>query len=366
MRPFARPALLVAGLVVVLAACDSGGPGDPPPTPGTEFERSAMLTQWADAAIVPAYDALLAASLALQAEADAFAAAPTEASLVEVRAALRAARLAWQDASLFGFGPAEDVALRAALNTYPTDTGKVEANVASGGYTLGTLGNQAAAGFPAMAYLLYDGTEAEVVAAFADANRGAYLRDNAAFVADAVGTVAHGWDGYRGTFLGPANAGTDVGSALGMVVNGMVLHYERFLRDGSIGIPAGVRSAGVPRPTSVEAVHGGYSAELAVANLRALKRLFLGDALSGAAGTGLDDNLRAVDAGGLADEIVAEFDQAIAALEALRDPLDDQIRTDNAPVLAAFQEMQDVVVLLKADMASVLGVSITFQDNDGD
>jgi hypothetical protein len=28
--------------------------------------------------------------------------------------------------------------------------------------------------------------------------------------------------------------------------------------------------------------------------------------------------------------------------------------------------MQDAVVLLKADMTSILGVTITFQDNDGD
>lgn len=366
MRPLVLPALLAAGLAVALAACDTGSDVDPPPTSGPAFERSAMLTQWADAAIVPAYAALDAAAADLRAEADAFAAAPSEAGLTDVRAALKTARLAWQDASLFGFGPAEDVALRAALNTYPTDTGKVEANVASGSYTLGTVDNRAAVGFPAMAYLLYDGTDADVVAAFADADRGAYLRDNAAFVADAAATVADGWAGYRGTFLSAANAGTDVGSALGMTVNAMVLHAERFLRDGKVGIPAGVRSAGVARPTSVEAYHGGYSAELAVANLRAAKRLFLGDALSGASGVGLDDNLRALGAGTLADEIAAEFDEAIAALEALRDPLDAQIRSDNGPVLTAFQEMQDVVVLLKADMTSVLGVSITFQDNDGD
>ena len=366
MRPFARPALLAASLVVALAACDSGGVSEPPPTTDPAFERSAMLTQWADAAIVPAYAALQTAVADLQAEADAFAAAPSEAGLEETRAALKAARLAWQDASLFVFGPAENAALRATLNTYPTDTGKVEANVASGSYTLGTVDNRAAVGFPAMAYLLYGGTDAETVAAFGDPGRGAYLRDNAAFVRDAVDMVAVDWNDYRGTFLSAANAGTDVGSALGMVVNAMVLHYERFLRDGKVGIPAGVRSAGVPRPASVEAAHGGYSAELAVANLRAARRLFLGDALSGAGGVGLDDNLRALGAGALADEVAAEFDEAIAALEALDDPLDAQIRTDNEPVLTAFQEMQDVVVLIKADVTSVLGVSITFQDNDGD
>ena len=61
-----------------------------------------------------------------------------------------------------------------------------------------------------------------------------------------------------------------------------------------------------------------------------------------------------------------EFDEAIAALKALTDPLSEQIEGNNDPVLTAFTELQDVIVLLKADVTSVLGVTITYQDNDGD
>jgi predicted lipoprotein len=357
-------AALLAGSALLLSACDSGesdGPTEP------SFERSEMLAQWADALILPAYRALETETDALAAASAAFAAAPSVATLQEARAALRRARFAWQDASPYGFGPAEMVALRASLNTYPASTDQIEANVAQGGYTLGALSNTAAVGFPAIAYLLHGGSEAETVAAFGDPLRRQYLTDNVAFVRSAVASTVEAWEGdYRASFLSADNAGTDVGSALGMVVNAAVLHYERFLRDGKVGIPAGVRSAGVARPTSVEAYHGGYSAELAAANLRAIERLFLGDGPGGAPGIGLDDNLRALGAGALADEIEAEMQGAIAAVAALRDPLDEQIERDNEALLEAFRQMQDVVVLLKADMTSVLGVTITFQDNDGD
>lgn len=340
-----------------------------------------MLAHLGENLILPAYRSLQTSVDALDAAAESFAADPTAKTLEDVRAALKNARLAWQDANLFQFGPAESVALRTSLNTYPVDEDKVESNVASGSYTLGTLDNRAAAGFPALGYLLYGTGESDddVLAAFTDAedaaNRTAYLQDNVEFVKQAVDATVDDWapegGDYLATFLSSTNAGTDVGSSLGMLINAFVLHYERFIRDGKIGIPAGVRSAGVPRPTSTEAYYGGYSAELATASVEAVRRLFLGHAAASenaveASSLGLDDHLEHLDAGALATEIETELAEAIAALEALEDPLSKQIESDNEEVLTAFTELQDAIVLLKADMTSVLGITITYQDNDGD
>ena len=372
MRSVPRALLSTALLLVLTTSCDS----TPPSPEDPEFDRAAMLENVGNDIILPAYEALQAAVDGLDGAADAFAADPTPATLADTREALKAARLAWQDANLFQFGPAEARTLRAALNTYPADEQQIEANVASGQYTFGTIANRAAAGFPALGYLLHGLGESDedILAAYTDdadaSNRTTYVLDNVAFIEEAVDATLEEWAAgggdYLGTFLSSERAGTDVGSSLGMLINAYVLHYERFIRDGKIGIPAGVRSAGVPRPTSTEAYYGGYSVELAAANLRAVRRLFLGEDLSGAGGLGLDDNLRALDADALADEIEAELTGAIAAVEALEDPLSEQIQSDNDPVLTAFTELQEAVVLLKADMTSVLGITITYQDNDGD
>jgi len=361
-------------VMVTIAACDSAGTAESPG--GSDFDRAALLDNYGSSIILPTYEALEAEVNALNTSAQAFVDAPSAATLSDVRADLKAARMAWQDANLYQFGPAESLTLRSALNTYPTDVQKIDDNVASGSYTLGSVDDRAAGGFPALDYLLHDAgaSDAEIIDAYASGanadGRGAYLLDNVAFVQQNVEQVVDAWSpnggDYLGTFTSEANAGTDVGSSLGMVINAYVKHYERYLRDGKIGIPAGVRSAGVPRPTSTEAAHGGYSLDLALANLRATKRLYLGATPSGQDGPGLDDNLQALGAGELDTEIVTAIDESISALQALNDPLSDQIETNNDPVLTAFQEMQDVVVLLKADMTSVLGITITFQDNDGD
>lgn len=360
--------------MVTVAACDSVGTSDS--DDDSDFDRVALLQNYGSDIILPSYETLAADVEDLNASAEAFVETPSQETLSDVQADLKSTRMAWQAASLYQFGPAESLTLRSALNTYPTDEEQIDDNVASGEYTLGSINDRAAGGFPALDYLLHDAgaTDAEIVDTYTSGanadSRGAYLLDNVAFIQQNIDQVVEAWspegEDYLGTFTSESNAGTDVGSSLGMLINAYVKHYERFLRDGKVGIPAGVRSAGVTRPTSTEASHGGYSLELAIANLQAVKRLYLGETTAGENGPGLDDNLQALGAGDLDTEIVTAIDEAISALQTLNDPLSDQIESNNEPVLDAFQEMQDVVVLLKADMTSVMGITITFQDNDGD
>lgn len=364
--------VFLATAVIVLQSCSDSSTGDS----GSDFDRPAMLSNYGNNTILPAYQVHQQAAENLDMAADDFLTDPSEATLTTLQNQLKATRLAWQDANIFQFGPAESLALRAALNTFPTDTDQINANIESGDYNLETAENQAATGFPAVGFLLHGtgDTNQQIVSEFTTAknasNRMAYLQDNVDSILENAGAILNEWsaDGgnFIGTFLSDANAGTDVGSSLGMLVNAYTLHYERFLRDGKIGIPSGVRSAGVPRASATEAFYGGYSNELALANLQAFGRVFLGTGLNGTDGIGLEENLIALEAASLSDEITAQLDEATTALQGLNDPLSSQIENDNEPVTSAFQEMQDVLVLVKADMASTLGISITFQDNDGD
>ena len=365
----AKTALGAALSLVLLSGCGEGATGLD--GPDRSFDRSALLANMADNIIVPAYQALHESVAALEEATSAFTASPEAGRLQALQSSLHAARLAWQDANLFEFGPAESQALRATLNTYPADTARVEANVVSGSYSLASIANRAAAGFPALDYLLHADEPSVTVEAFqSEPGRRQYLADNAAFIRSAVESTLQGWTSgattYRATFLSQARGGTDAGSSFSMLTNALIKHYERFLRDGKIGIPAGVRSAGVPRPAATEALYAGYSAQLALANMEAVQRVFLGNALGGGAGTGFDDYLAAADAEALSLEIQSATGESLSALAGLQDPLSELVRQNPQPAVDAFTRMQRVVVLLKVDMTSILGVTITFQDNDGD
>ena len=384
-----RTALFTFLLCVLLGfgACDSGSgmadepPGedpiiDPPPAEEPGFKRADMLANMGNTIIVPSYVAFQGAIGALHTAGEAFQSGPDETTLNGLQAALKEARMAWQDVALFQFGPAETFALRGSLNTYPANVDQIEANMASGSYVLGTIENIAAGGFPALAYLLHGTGETaeELLVLFTtDANataRMTYLEDNLTFIQENVDLVVNRWlatDGnYLATFLSEDKGGVDVGSSLGEVVNALVLHYERFIRDGKIGIPAGVRSSGVPRPRTTEAFYGGYSSELAVRSVEALERLYKGTSFEGEEGAGLEENLEFLDADMLASDISTTMEGVIGSLMALPDPLSAQIEANSEEVVSVFTEMQQLVVLLKADMTSFLGVTITFQDNDGD
>ena len=159
----------------------------------------------------------------------------------------------------------------------------------------------------------------------------------------------------------PFEWGTGVGSSLGLMVNAMILHYERFMRDGKIGIPAGVRSAGVPRPTATEAFYGGYSAELAEINIEAFKNLYVGGN-----GSGFDDYLIFIQANTLDNDINTELDEAISDASKLTDPLSQNIEDDNDRVIPGFYQLAGCISAAQVDMTSLLGITITNQDNDGD
>lgn len=353
-----------------MGGCDLAGTG------GSDDDFSEALQNYGQNLILPSYQQLQSETEQLHQSADEFTDDPTQQRLRNLREALREARMAWQRAAPYQFGPAEMRLLRPSLNTYPADTGQVRSNISSGDYDLEAIVNRDAAGFPALGYLLHGaaGSDAETVGRFTSAEGAGARRDYLLDLTDHVRRLAAGtaddWrsggGNYIGTFLDEGRAGNDTGSSMGMLINALVLHFERFLRDAKIGIPSGIRSAGVPRPAATEAYYGGYSVELALASLEAMRRIYRGEAADGSEGHGLRDELEARDAGELASEIETELSQAESALEALSDPLRSQISSNNEPVLTAFSELQDVVGLLKADMTSILGITITYQDNDGD
>jgi predicted lipoprotein len=68
----------------------------------------------------------------------------------------------------------------------------------------------------------------------------------------------------------------------------------------------------------------------------------------------------------LDEAIRNKFKDAKSALVDIPETLAESVSTQSAKVDKAYAELQQLVVLLKVDMTSLLGVQITYQDNDGD
>lgn len=355
----------------ILSSCGSDSDGT---DPKTDYDRQAMVANYADNLIVPAYNVFQSRTEAMATAIDAFVATPTAGTLSAARAAYQNAYMAWQDASLYEFGPADEQLLRTNLNIYPTATAEIDNNISSGTYDLQASPNLDAKGFPALDYLLYGaGTEAAMVDQYTSganaANRRKYLQDLSNLIHQHAAAVYTGWTSgnYAATFKNAP--GTAVGSAVGNIVNQLNFEIDLTKR-AKVGFPSGRFTIGEALPDRVEAYYSQISLELLKQAIRAEKAVFMGMTPNGTNGPGLDDYLDHVEAaygeGLLSDAIEAQFDAALAAANAVQGPLSEAVTTQPQAVTKVYDELQKLIVLTKTDMPAALGVTITYSDSDGD
>lgn len=362
----------VLGLVIVsilLWGC-SNSDNDPDGVEDT-FDRAAMLANWADNIIIPAYQAYVSALGDLKTASDNFIATTDETNLATLRAEWIEAYTAWQYVSMFEIGPAEAVTLRNFTNIYPADVQGIDDNIAQGGYNLTLPSTNDEQGFPALDYLingLFD-ADANIVAAFST-DHETYLDDVISRLVELSTGVLNEWTStYRSSFVN--NSGSTATSAVNKMVNDYMFYYEKSLRAGKVGIPAGVFSSS-PLNDRVEAFHHGeVSKALLLAALNATQDFFNGKHF-GASATGESlnsylDFLNTIREGeDLAGLINGQFNAARNAINSLSNNLSDQVTSNNSMMLQAYDQLQMNVVLMKVDMFQALNIQVDFVDADGD
>lgn len=355
-------------------ACKKGG-GTEPVTPNPGFDKTAMVTNYADNLIVPGYSAMQQKIATLQTAADAFVAAPTASTQNDVKAAYTEAYKQYERIAAFQFGPAENYLLDVFLNYsggldytfatagqltgYSVDSAAIENNISAGSYDLTAMSRSSlySQGFPALGYLL---CAPNALSKFSlSANRGKYLKEVVTRMKTLTDNVATKWTSYRAEFID--NTKTSTGSPIGNIVNQLAYQVD-MLKGPRIGWPYGKQSNGIVFADKCEGYYAGISVALATENISALKKLYTGNN----SGKGISDYLVSLDKATLNTDVLAQFDALLAALAAIPDPLSNSLTTQTAAMDAAYKEIQKLLTLLKTDVASATAVQITFMDNDGD
>ncbi|HLG03087.1 MAG TPA: imelysin family protein [Bacteroidia bacterium] len=341
------------------------------PLPEDTFDRTALLINYADSLIIPNFLLLEQRLDSLSVRTAAFSAAPGASELYALRAAFLDAYLSYQSVSAFEFGPSEAESFRTNCNTFPTDTAQILLNISNGTYNLFLASNLDAKGFPAIDYLLYGRniSDAAVISYFQNsANRRNYMADLVSHLQTHTTNVLNGWNGnYRSDFI--SSTGSDIGSSLGYIVN--QLNYDlELVKNARIGIPLGKLTMGIPIPEKCECYYAGQSVWLANACFSNIENFYRGRSASGHDAQGLDDYLDHLGAqyqsGSLNSAIQAQFADAKNKLQAVADPLSLQVISNPSLVDTAYVAIKKLVILLKTDMPSNLGIVITYQDTDGD
>lgn len=344
--------------------------------PEASFDKSGMLANIGDNLIVPSYSKLKIDVDLMQLSADQFLLNPTFITLTDLQTAFLQTYTDYQWCSTFEFGPAENEIIRANFNTFPCDTVQINSKIISGDVTLISASDLDAKGFPAIDFLLFSNqNNNNVLIRFTTdtyaTNAKNYLTaliNELKLKTDAVNTAwAVNGGNYGSTFK--SNTGSDVGGSIGMLVNQLNYDFE-LLKNAKIGIPLGKKTFGTPIPEKVEAFYSTQSLVLVTEHLKSIENIYLGRNSQNADGVGLDDYLAHAKAqhslGLLNDVIKNQFTLAKTKLAAIPGTLTQAVVSNAAIVDAAYAELQKLVVLLKVDVPSALGILITYQDNDGD
>lgn len=368
MKAF-RILLICAGLLVSIS-CKRNKTKNPEPEV-EPFDKAALLNNLADNLIIPAYQDFLKATDSVLTHYNAFKSNPSVNGLQIVKTKLHIAYTKYQLISLFEFGPAEQEIVRMNFNVFPTDTVQIKSNIASGSYNLNAVSNLDAKGFPALDYLFYGFNKQDqtIVQSFINSgNQKNYVSDLLNEMRTKTANIVNTWNtGYRASFVNSLS--TDVGSSIGFLVNQLNFELD-YLKNAKIGIPLGKKSLDVPLPDKCEAYYGKQSVSYALETLKIIESVYLGRGLNGSDGLGFDDYLDHLKVnhtnGSLNDAIKSQFGIARTRLTAINGVLASEITANPATVNSAYTELVKLLVLLKTDMPSHLGVIITYQDGDGD
>lgn len=363
--------------LILIIAFSCGDDDTAQPTgPEDNFDRQAMLINWADNIIVPAYTAFANTTAALKIAGEAFAADPSLANYDAMTTQWEATYIAFQDVSIFEIGLAEELRFTNNLNIYPTDVNGLTENALNGGFNLELPSQIAMQGFPALDYLLYGfGADKAAILDFYQ-NEGtaprfaAYAKVLTDRIDDLAQSVLQNWnDSFRNEFVN--NSGNSALASVDKLTNDFIFYYEKHLRAGKIGIPAGVFS-GDALSENVEAFYRkDFSKTLFNHALDATQDFFNGVPYAGGnEGESMKsyiEYLKVMKNGeSLAKVINDQFQEARMSANDLSDNFAEQVIMNNVKMLATYDQLQINVVHLKVDMLQAFNINVDFVDADGD
>lgn len=368
MSPFVRRLIPVTVLLSLAALASCGD------SQGTAL-RSAFLKELAEYGAVPTYRKFDTSTQALAGALAALEATPTEGTLILAQSAWKAAREVWMNQEGFRLGPAEELHTSAAVNQVPSTTGIDSLLASDTPLTEASVAELGAnrKGMLAMEYLLFDaeGGNAAVLSRLSEegtagARRRAYLKALGAVLHTDAVALRSAWEPDQGNYAAQlSNAGHDGSTyatqkdAVDAVVNRLIATVET--AEKKLAKPLGFETGGTLRPELEEARRSDSTLKDLKDTLDGVECVWLG--VGG--GSGLSRVVAASNEQ-TADTVRADLAAVRSALEAIPPPLRTALHEHREKVEDARAALARLRATLASEVVANLGVTLTFNDNDGD
>ncbi|VXB98070.1 Iron-regulated protein A [Flavobacterium sp. 9AF] len=368
--------LLLLGIIIFIIACSSDNTSEE--TSNDSFNRTELLTNWADNIIIPRYENYQAKVDVLYTKTTSFTTSPNQSNLDELRAAWLETYKAFQYVGMFSIGKAESINFNSATNIYPTNQTGIQANIASGTYNFALLSQYDKQGLPALDYMLNGlaTTDSEIIDFYVnhvDASKyKQYLTDLVNQLKSNIDAVVTDWNGtYKNAFI--SSNGNSVSSSTNKMVNSFIKYYEKDLRLGKVGYPSGAFvNDGNKYPEIVEAYFKNDVSKLLLEeSIKASQDFFNGKHFNtNIEGASLKSYLNFLgtvrDNQNLSTVINNQFVSILNMNSTLDNSYSNQINTDNVKMFELYDALRQNIVYLKLDMMQALHITVDYVDNDGD
>jgi predicted lipoprotein len=344
-------------LCILLGLLAVGGCERPP-------DREVVLAALVRDVMVADTRAAESESKGLAGVAERFSEAPSETTFAAVRAQWRKTLLAWKRAYAFRSGPLVETNALMRVTYWPSRSAAVDALIASDD-PLDEAGLEALGadtkGLFAMEHLLFDPPAGQT------SPFSCFQGDEGARARRLLVLLSRNVEGYASAVRASLGDGAAYGqrfaqtpsSSLEVLVNQMVDTVETI---AALRLTAALElhDNGRLRVSSLEGGRSGTSTEICAVLLSATERLYQGEG-----GRGIGALVKAV-APAIHERVTRDFAAARAAVDALEAPLEQVVTSRRAALEQAARAARQLEVSLKADVASALGVTLTFSANDGD
>lgn len=336
------------------------------------FSREAMVRALAQNVIAPGYATLAANSRALADSVERLKTSQEQAELDRAREAWNATLLSAELLRSFQTGPIADRESSSTFYYWQAIPSRIDEVINDQSHTIDqTLLDNAGAtvkGLFAMEYLLFDrqagrpGEPAESARALdllsASPQRRAYLAAVARDVANQAAKISADWAAPDAKSEVKKFA-ADGQASVNLLVNQLTQSIETILENNLrfvLNLPAPIDR----QLNRIKGSRSGSSLKGVIAALEGVEKFYRGEN-----GPGLRDSLKRINAT-LATRVQDKLTAAIAAAREIGLPLERAAVDKRDALQNAMNLTYELEILFKVDLASALGVTITFTSGDGD
>ncbi|MEM7163520.1 MAG: imelysin family protein [Bacteroidota bacterium] len=323
-----------------------------------KFDVRSLQQSILDLQIVSVHDAFETSSVELKARIDVLGQDLSSTSLSAAQQAWKECAVNYSFTEIYNIGEVDGSRVHLGIYSWEALAESIE-EIITGGIKelqINTLPT-GSRGMAAIEYLLFAQQEAETLSLLQDTDRLSYLQLLGTNLVEKTQSLNALWQGQSTKFV--ENNANGLDGSINQIIN-RIINTLAIAKKLKIGIPAGLESTPVDS-LALQADYSLYSLELIEANLQSISNLYFQEESS------LSDYVASIIGNTeVNDEIKLAFQRVQSSIDQLNEPLATAIKNQPTEVNELKVQINNLIILFTVDVSSILSITVTPTDVDGD